>query len=218
MMADSKASVGKVRRSQQERIVETRLRLLKATVICLNKVGYSGTTIGLVSSEAKVTRGGLLHHFPSKVDLLIATAEHCVREMGQRSEPQGYIVSRPLLRQVMRSADGIALMEIMLGSRSDPELLVRFKPIGDRILQLQGRSAKALAELAGLTHDDDARALTWLSVGAIRGMMLMELAGMDPGLSDAALDFLERAQNLAFAETRAKEQASGTPSRTSSAN
>jgi AcrR family transcriptional regulator len=70
------------RRTQQSRREETRRALLEATVASLLEVGYARTTTLEVQKRAGVSRGALLHHFPSKASLLAAAVEHVVRVRG----------------------------------------------------------------------------------------------------------------------------------------
>lgn len=65
-----------VRVPQAERTATTRQRLMEATVDCLVQHGWAGTTTTLVAEQAGVSRGALLHHFPSKLDLVVAAVEH----------------------------------------------------------------------------------------------------------------------------------------------
>lgn len=53
----------------------TRERLIEAAMGAFATRGYRGTAIDAVAAEAGVTRQGLLHHFPSKVHLLVAVLE-----------------------------------------------------------------------------------------------------------------------------------------------
>src|SRR5664279_1835859 len=53
-------------RTQQQRRDETRRALLDATVESLIEVGR----------RADASRGALLHHFPSKTELLVAAVDH----------------------------------------------------------------------------------------------------------------------------------------------
>jgi len=53
----------------------TRERLIDAAKNAFATRGYRGTAIDVVAAEAGVTRQGLLHHFPSKVHLLVAVLE-----------------------------------------------------------------------------------------------------------------------------------------------
>ena len=54
----------------------SRERILDAAIECLVDLGYSGTTTLAVQRRAGVTRGSLLHHFPSRDQLLVAAVGH----------------------------------------------------------------------------------------------------------------------------------------------
>jgi len=58
------------RRSQQERSESTQTALLQATVRCLGRDGYAATSISSIIAEAGVSRGALLHHYPTKNELI----------------------------------------------------------------------------------------------------------------------------------------------------
>jgi AcrR family transcriptional regulator len=58
------------RRTQEERSAATRARLLDATVECLAELGYARTTTTEIAERGGVSRGGQLHHFPTKADLV----------------------------------------------------------------------------------------------------------------------------------------------------
>jgi|SRR5437016_2701812 len=66
----------RVRRTQAERTASTRAALLAATVDSLVERGYRGTTTSDVARRAGVSYGALLHHFPTKADLLCAAVGH----------------------------------------------------------------------------------------------------------------------------------------------
>ena len=59
-------------RNQADRTAHSRELILDATIECLLREGYAATTTVRVQAMAGVTRGRLLHHFPSKQDLLTA--------------------------------------------------------------------------------------------------------------------------------------------------
>src|SRR5512146_1580663 len=71
-------------RTQQQRRDETRRALLDATVESLIEVGFARTTTLEVQRRADVSRGALLHHFPSKAELLVAAVDH-LAEMRARA-------------------------------------------------------------------------------------------------------------------------------------
>ena len=70
-------------RTQKERRDETRKLLLDATVESLLEVGFAKTTTSEVQRRAGLSRGALLHHFPSKSELLTATVSHLAHMRGR---------------------------------------------------------------------------------------------------------------------------------------
>jgi AcrR family transcriptional regulator len=143
-----------VRRTQAERSAGTRARILKAAVTCLYKEGYGATTTVSVAASAKVSRGAMLHHFPSKADLMLATLVH-VLELNQANfnkaaakiaDPWERYAALPDLRlAAAKQPAGVAFMEVMVGARSDDTVQDRF-PEFQR--QLQGRTSQRMAEWA----------------------------------------------------------------------
>ncbi|WP_300018520.1 TetR/AcrR family transcriptional regulator [Pseudonocardia sp.] len=62
--------------SREERTAESRTRILDAAVACLVESGYAGATTLRIQARAGVSRGRLLHHFPSREVLLVAASHH----------------------------------------------------------------------------------------------------------------------------------------------
>lgn len=65
-----------VRRTQSDRRDSSRTLILDAAVELLVESGYCSTTTVAIQARAGVTRGRLLHHFPSRDALLVAAAQH----------------------------------------------------------------------------------------------------------------------------------------------
>ncbi|HSP36143.1 MAG TPA: helix-turn-helix domain-containing protein [Frankiaceae bacterium] len=61
---------------REQRTVDSRNQILDAAVACLIEGGYSGATTLQIQGRAGVSRGRLLHHFPSRDVLLVAAAHH----------------------------------------------------------------------------------------------------------------------------------------------
>ncbi|WP_029114768.1 TetR/AcrR family transcriptional regulator [Mycobacterium sp. URHB0044] len=72
--------VSRARRSQASRRASSHALILDAAVELLVERGYSGTTTIAIQDRAGVTRGRLLHHFPSREALLVAAAHHLADE------------------------------------------------------------------------------------------------------------------------------------------
>lgn len=82
-MPEAKLDPIRAPRTQQQRREETRRALLDAAVESLIEVGFARTTTLEVQRRAAVSRGALLHHFPSKAELLVAAVDH-LAEMRAR--------------------------------------------------------------------------------------------------------------------------------------
>ncbi len=74
------------RRTQDERIEETRERLLSAAVRILSKRGYANFRLAEVSDVSGVSRGGLIHHYPSKDALVEGVLEYVFGRLLKRTE------------------------------------------------------------------------------------------------------------------------------------
>lgn len=70
------------RRSQSERLAETRARILRATTACIDEQGFHQTSLQRVARIAGVTVGAVQHHFASKSDLLAAVVEDGFRNLS----------------------------------------------------------------------------------------------------------------------------------------
>lgn len=65
---------------REERTATSRARILDAAVECLVESGYAGATTLRIQARAGVSRGRLLHHFPSRDLLLVAASRHLATE------------------------------------------------------------------------------------------------------------------------------------------
>ncbi|MEQ8861216.1 MAG: helix-turn-helix domain-containing protein [Pseudomonadales bacterium] len=61
---------------QQTKSERTRTSILEAAMTCFYERGYFNTTTESIAREAGVSRGAMLHHFPTRADLIKAAVEH----------------------------------------------------------------------------------------------------------------------------------------------
>jgi AcrR family transcriptional regulator len=119
------------RRTQAERTATTRAALLAATVDTLVERGYRGTTTSDVARRAGVSYGALLHHYPTKADLLCAAVAHLLdqrinefRKAMADLPPQ--TVTRDaaidVLWTMFNGPTFTAWLELWLAARTDAEL------------------------------------------------------------------------------------------------
>ena len=159
-------SVRAAPRTQQQRRDETRRALLDAAVESLIEVGFARTTTLEVQRRADVSRGALLHHFPSKAELLVAAVDHLAemraKELkvfasqlpaGNPRERQDAVLD--LLWQCFSGTFFQVAMELRTAARTDPELrpvlIVAEKSLRERIFsQARALFGTPLSEHPGL--------------------------------------------------------------------
>ncbi len=127
------------RRTQAERKGDTIGKLLDATVAALGEVGYTRTTVQEISARAGVSVGGLFRHFPSRLDLLIAAAEHVrLRQFDafkaglEALGTVSVLACLRLLRAGCRAPINTAWYELLGAARSDAALRARLAPVAAR--------------------------------------------------------------------------------------
>ena len=117
-----------VRASQLE---ATRRRILDAAVTSLIRQGTAATTTVAVQERAGVSRGALLHHFPTHAELLAATIDELVRrnEAAVHNALAGLLENMdPVDRATRVLADAfsqpayLAELELWAVARTDPQL------------------------------------------------------------------------------------------------
>src|SRR5215475_938179 len=151
-------------RTQQQRREETRRALLDAAVQSLIEVGFARTTTLEVQRRAGASRGALLHHFPSKTELLVAAVDHLAEMRARELKvlaaglPDGKSRTDAVLELLWQCFSGTffqVAMELRTAARTDPELrpvlVAAERALRDRII-LQARTlfGKDVAEHAGL--------------------------------------------------------------------
>ncbi len=67
-----RVGVNPERQTQEERSEGTQQRILNAAIELLYNEGYVAATTHKIAERAGVSRGAMLHHFPSKDDLMLA--------------------------------------------------------------------------------------------------------------------------------------------------
>src|SRR5260221_8571103 len=150
-------------RTQQQRRDGTRRALLDATVESLIEVGFAHTTTLEVQRRANASRGALLHHFPSKIELLVAAVDHLAEMRARELKvlaahlPEGRARTDAVLELLWQCFSGTffqVAMELRTAARTDPELrpvlVTAEKALRERILwQARALFRKEVSEKAG---------------------------------------------------------------------
>ena len=73
------------KKSQQEKSQQMRMRLIYATLDCLQLFGHHGTSLSRILDKAGVSRGAWRHHYQSKNDLVAAASEYLLSTALERA-------------------------------------------------------------------------------------------------------------------------------------
>lgn len=74
------------RQTQEEKSRQMRLRLVEATLDCLQERGYHGSSLSQILTRAGVSRGAWRHHYGSKKELMAAAARHFLAGQIRKAE------------------------------------------------------------------------------------------------------------------------------------
>lgn len=171
----------KVRVPNAERSANTRLKLVEATIQCLYELGYHQTSTVVVTKRAKVSRGAMLHHFPSKADLMMAAMEYIRSRRGDahrkhlerfKTEREQFLQLIDVLWEEFQTPTGVARIELMLGSRNDPELRPRFSELNLELERIHKERIWARAERLGIKDRRKIDAFVQLYAAALRGLAI----------------------------------------------
>ena len=121
---------------QAEKSAMTRQSILEAAVRCFVDNGYATTTTAMIAKEAGVSRGAMMHHFPSRAAVITAVVQYLharrleeYRElMGNIDEPDQALTREGIRSSVVAAWDYVnlpsfvAYQELLAASRTDSEL------------------------------------------------------------------------------------------------
>ncbi len=183
------------RGSHADRRRETRTRAFAAAIECLHAKGYAGSSMLAVARQAGISRGALLKQFTTKADLYAALVEQLLDEMREdtlahvRTLPPG--LPRAMARvdciwELYKQPRAFAFLEIMLGSRADPDLSDRLAAVGQSRNNIEKQLLSVEFDDMGIT-DRRAAGLAGIQILAtVRGLALERLLNRNDDLLDAA--------------------------------
>jgi AcrR family transcriptional regulator len=189
------------RRTNPERSAQTRTQILDATVACLHRHGYGAVTNHRLADMADVSRGAVLHHFPTRQDLLVAVIAHAyARQRDYTAERLGAIppgLDRlyaliDIAWERQRLPEGLTLIEIRMGARSDPEIAAAVQPHFIRIANDYGRFVGRIVREAGLESDEEMKGFQTTMAMAVRALAIDRFTHPSPEMIDLVHASLRR--------------------------
>lgn len=134
------------RTPQAQRSAATRAKALDATVEALIELGYAKTTTHEVTRRSGLSRGALLHQFPTREALVVAAVEHLVeRRLAELLErPRNGAEAPELLLEVFDGPLFYAALELWVAARTDTGLRTAMIPLEESVATALSAGAREL--------------------------------------------------------------------------
>jgi AcrR family transcriptional regulator len=163
----------------------TRARILDAAMTLFAELGYDAATNAAIADHAKLTRGAMLYHFPTRETLLAAAAGHiqaaraALMKSAAEDRPSGVDAADHEIDsywRLLKTAPFRAFAELEHAARTDPGIARLIAPAQDAFDRAEGlaprlQTSRDLARFmleglsrARLTHDEAAREERLLAV------------------------------------------------------
>ena len=184
---------------QAQKSASTRGQIIEAAIQAFVNRGYANTTTTHIAAEAGLSRGAMLHHFPSKMDIVKAAVEHLhdkrlaafrrsvveIPEDADRVrmavEAYWHHVQHPMF---------VAFFELSVAARTDEELRSILEPVQEEFAVTWYHLARELfPEWDGKQEAFDL-ALD-LSESIMEGLAVSSLTHHSPKRVDRLLSYLE---------------------------
>src|SRR5437868_1550834 len=159
-MGVTTTTVSAGRRTQAERRASSRARLVDATLSCLAEFGYAGASLPEIVRRAGLSNGGLWRHFQSKADLLAAASIEAEQRLLAAAPEQSAPGSAEeaidnvaeLILEWSRQPEMVAIIELLLATRVDPQLHEALSANDERAASLFADEIKRLLGPHLATH------------------------------------------------------------------
>ena len=122
---------------QAQKSASTRLQIVEAALRCFVELGYARTTTTAIAEKAGLSRGAMLHQFPSKLDIVRAAVEHLHAKRLKAFRKSIDRLARDESRagkaleayfEHVRHPMYVAFLELWVAARTDPELAAILAP------------------------------------------------------------------------------------------
>ncbi|HKY89588.1 MAG TPA: TetR/AcrR family transcriptional regulator [Nevskiaceae bacterium] len=184
------------RRTQAERSDETQTRVLEASATVLRRKGYAGLRTDEVARVAKVSRGAMQYHYPTKDSLILATAQYLLRDGLARGKARAAAARgegdpiEAIIQDGMEfflGPDFTTILDLVLAGSKDRAL--RDKIYGYTRQSRLGVEAAWLELLCeeGLPREKAEKVL-WLTISIVRGLSVRALWQRDDAFFRSLLD------------------------------
>ncbi|MEL7022114.1 MAG: TetR/AcrR family transcriptional regulator [Pseudomonadota bacterium] len=185
---------------QAQKSASTRGQIIEAAITAFVSRGYANTTTTHIADEAGLSRGAMLHHFPSKMDIVKAAIEHLHNK--RLSAFQRAIVEIPTDADRVRLAVEaywrhvqhpmfVAFFELSVAARTDSDLRAILHPVQEEFaVEWYQLAERLFPEWKGKREAFDL-ALD-LCESVMEGMAVSYMTHHEPKNVERLLDYLEQ--------------------------
>lgn len=179
--------------TQEERRTATRGRILDAAVESLLERGYAATTVAEVQERAGVARGTLLHHFPTRVDIMVGAVRHVADQRIAQLErevaliPAGADRLGTLVDLIWRDISSpmfFAGLELWVAARTEPSLREALIPIERRLFENLHR---VMLDIARESDDPRLPTLVEFTIDLLTGLSMTTILTSNLGPREVLL-------------------------------
>jgi len=179
----------------------TRNCIMEAALTCFLSTGYANTTISKIAKEATVSRGAMMHHFDSRIDIIRSAINYLIDKRIEEFQQSIDTKVEPITRtevnkstltgtvnalwEFFRLPSFFTLQELQLAARTDPELADIMHPAHQRFDEAINKSITSMFPI--WENKNSAHVL-------VNDLFQFTLQGM--ALSDMLTQDEERTQNL----------------------
>lgn len=170
-----------VRRKQEDRSAATRARILEACIQSLYEEGYGSASMVRICERAEVSRGAMLNQFPTKADLMRGVLDSLFALQFQFVNERLALINNPVERfrklldvtwEASNRPIGYAILEILVGSRSDPAMNAEFQEHIRNTVGQNWHLVETYAEQAKFSLSDNDRDFILIIGLTIRSMLI----------------------------------------------
>ncbi len=197
---------------QQTKSERTRETILAAAIECFFELGYFNTTTENIAQQAGVSRGAMLHHFPTRAELIKAAVEYLhQRRLEMFTEEEETIQQGAEHTRVEESIDAYwrqlntrefaVFQELKVAARTDPELARVLKPV----LEAYDRAwAKASSQVfSDLAKSEAFTRTAYMTQYLLEGMAASSMISGQKVPEKMLLDWLKQELRRSYSDVRA---------------
>lgn len=179
-----------------ERAAATRARIMCAVIDILDQQAFSALSNSRIVASAGVSSGAVMHHFPTRADLLAETVRFAYNRLcdWRAAQLETFEPGLPRFRAVIdlawataRKPEGIAVNEIRISARSNEALATAVRPALSSIANDYGRFIGRLVRAAGMEPTQEVQGLSSTAAMALRSLSIDRMTNPSPQMVENVL-------------------------------